>query len=119
MNFKEKVLRTDNQILISYYICDGVISKEDYQKYIDNYSESEWLQNYHYLLKYDKNNTDILIPEAAKKDKQKKSYTDFYKQNLDNDILIVKPISDVTKDIDNFLKLRLYIAKYQRKRFGV
>lgn len=119
LRFKEKVLKTENQILISYYICDGLISKEDYQKYIDNYSESEWLQNYHYLLKYDKNNTDILIPEIVKKENQKKSYTDFYKLNLDNDIPIIKPICQVTGDIERFLKIRLYIAKYTRKRFGV
>lgn len=119
LRFKEKVLRTENQILISYYICDGLITKEDYQKYIDNHSESEWLQNYHYLLKYDKSNTAILIPEIVKKENQKKSYTDFYKLNLDNDIPIVKPICQVTGDIERFLKIRLYIAKYARKRFGV
>ena len=68
--FKDQVLKSKNQILISYFILDSIIDKNDYQVFVSNPNENEWLQNYHYILKHDKTNTNLLIPENAKKEKQ-------------------------------------------------
>ena len=38
------------------------------------FDEKEWLQNYHYLLTYDKSNLEILIPAKAKGKKSEKNY---------------------------------------------
>lgn len=48
-----------------------------------------------------------MIPEKAKGNKKQKSYFDFYKYNLDNDISIVKTISKVPADIDNFVQAKI------------
>jgi hypothetical protein len=115
--FKEPVLNSKNQILISYFLIDGIIEKDDYSHFISDAKESEWLQNYHYLLVYDKNNIDILLPSKATKDKQKKSYHDFYKLNIDSNIPLLNPITKVTEDIKKFIKERInsYFKHYKSK----
>lgn len=106
-NFKEEVLKSNNQVLISYFLIDKLITKTDYQRFIINPKENEWLQNYHYLLIYDKSNIDILIPDKAKGNKKQKSYFDFYKFNLDNDIPFIKPINKISADIDKFVQAKI------------
>ena len=106
VNFKEMVLKSKNQILISYLVMDKIIQEADYSEYIGSPQESDWLQNYHYLLTYDKSKTDILLPHRAK-DNQKCSYTNFYKRNLDAGIPILKPIDEIYPGVRKFIKNKI------------
>lgn len=110
--FKDLVLKSKNQILISYFVIDKIINKADYATFVTHPKENEWLQNYHYILVNDKSMIDMLIPENAKKDKQKSSYREFYKLNIDNNTPIMKPIKKVTEDIKKFIEAK--IASYSR-----
>ena len=106
---KEEVVHTGNQILISYYLIDKFISKEEYNNFFPNKREQDWLQNYHYLLTYDKDNLELLIPDHAKdSDNKKKSYYDFYKENLDNSISFLKPIDQVETAVEEFIELKIH-----------
>mgnify|MGYP000772318239 CR=1 FL=1 len=107
VDFKDDVMVSKNQILISYFLIDRIILKSDYQCFVDNPKEDEWLQNYHYLLVYDKSNLDLLIPNQAKNNKKQKSYFDFYKVNLDNNIPIVRNINKIAEDINKFVALKI------------
>ncbi len=107
VDFKDDVMVSKNQILISYFLIDRIILKSDYQCFVDNPKEDEWLQNYHYLLVYDKSNLDLLIPNQAKNNKKQKSYFDFYKFNLDNNIPIVRNINKIAEDINKFVALKI------------
>lgn len=104
---KRQVLDSKNQVLISYFIMDKVITKEDYQSFILDPKENEWLQNYHYVLVYDKNQIDILIPKNVKQEKQRNSYNEFYKGNIDKGISIVRPTNNFEKAIESYIDLRL------------
>ncbi len=104
--FKQRILDSKNQILISYLLIDKVISKEEYQKFLIAPKESEWLQNYHYVLTYDKSNIDILMPNNIK-ESQKSSYVNFYKNNIDAEIPIVKPIKKAQERITSYVQEKL------------
>lgn len=65
-----------------------------------------WLQNYHYLLKYDKTNIETLIPANAVNTKQNDSYKNFYNQNLSESIPLLKPITEVSNTITDYLEKR-------------
>ena len=106
-NFKGLVLNSTNQILISYFLMDGIISQNDYQDFVSNPKESEWLQNYHYALKYDKEKLELLIPEKAKSE----CYKAFYKENLDKDIPILKPVDEIEDDIEIYIETKLESIK--------
>ena len=105
--FKDLVLNSTNQILISYFLMDGILSKNDYENFVSNPKESEWLQNYHYLLKYDKEKLDLLIPEKAKGE----CYRVFYKENLDKGIPILKPIDEISNGIEFYIEAKLESIK--------
>ena len=106
---KEEVVHTGNQILISYYLIDKFISKEEYNNFFPNKREQDWLQNYHYILTYDKDNLELLIPDHAKdNDNKKKSYYDFYKENLDNNISFLRSIDQVETAVDEFIELKIH-----------
>lgn len=104
--FKDKVLKSDNQILISYFLIDRVINKEDYLEFLENPQESNWLQNYHYLLVYNDSNINILLPKFAKNN-QKNSYNIFYKNNITKQISIVKPIEKINDAINRYLDKKI------------
>ena len=105
--FKLSVLESKNQILISYFLIDKVITEKDYQQYIAVPEEGEWLQNYHYLLVYNNTEVDILLPENAKREKQKTTYRKFYELNLSNKIAMVRPIDKVGWSVDDFIAKKL------------
>lgn len=109
--YKKEILDSENQVLISYCFMDDVIDKNSYTIIQE---EGKWLQNYHYLLKYNKSGINILIPENAKKTKQKNSYIKFYNQNIKNNIPIIKPINEIKDDINKYLKKRLDCLKNEK-----
>jgi hypothetical protein len=123
---KEAVLKSNNQILISYYLKDGIFDSEDIEILKATDGEKYWFQNYHLILYTADLLADIensidkyLIPINAKEkvdDKpakrrkkalQKKSYMDFYKGNLGLENSIIRDISDVQDEIEDYLRLRI------------
>ncbi len=107
--FKDAVLRSGNQILVSYFLLDKLLTEAD----LPNFSsprEEEWLQNYHALLSGGSRDPSALIPVGAKKEKQKQSYAEFYRRNLEDGIPFVRPIGAVEKEIRTFLAAK--IASY-------
>lgn len=111
---KSSVLETNNQILISYYLQDGHFAKEEIDKLKENVDEQYWFQNYHLILysddllaDLDNSITKYLIPKRVKKEKQKNSYMDFYKGSILLDIPIIRDISDVLNEIEDYLELRI------------
>lgn len=111
---KDAVLLTENQILISFYLKDGSFSECDIEKLKQYIGERYWFQNYHLIL-YTSDLRDnledcinkYLIPEYAKRDLQKQTYMDFYKKNLELNNSILRDISNVRTEIENYMELRI------------
>lgn len=113
---KSKVVETNNQILISYYLKDGHFEKEEIDKLKENTDEQYWFQNYHLILYSDdllddlENSIDkYLIPKPVKpiNERQKNSYMTFYKENISSEIPIIRDIPDVLDEIKDYLELRI------------
>lgn len=118
----EMVINSNNQILISYYLRDGLFidSQIDLLKGMDN--EKYWFQNYNLILynnelyqNLDSSINKFLIPQNAIKDSQKNTYKEFYRKNLRNKNEIIRDIHDVNDEIDNYLDLKIQEseAKFQ------
>lgn len=108
------VIKSKNQILISYYLKDGLFTDNqiDSLKKLDD--EKYWFQNYNLILYNDKlyesledSINKFLIPEYAKKDSQKNTYKEFYKNNLEKKNEIIRDIYDVNEKIDEYLDLKI------------
>lgn len=111
---KGVILESDNQILISYYLKDGIFRSEDIAKLKEKDDEMYWFQNYHLILYSDDLRSDLensiqkyLIPKKAKKTNQKESYLKFYKKNLELGKPIIRDIDNVNIEIKNYLRLRV------------
>ncbi|MCB2361990.1 hypothetical protein [Clostridium estertheticum] len=123
---KDVVIKTNNQILISYYLKDGLFGIQDIDILKVNNDEKYWFQNYHLILCSPDLLTDLensidkyLIPSHAKvqendtpskitkKARQKKSYMDFYKKNLELNKFIIRDIPDVKIEIEDYLRLKI------------
>jgi hypothetical protein len=110
---KDMVLSSQNQILISYYLKDGVFSGNEINILKTNTNENSWFQNYHLIL-YTDLNKDIennikqyLIPEYARKPNQEGLYMNFYKSNLDSGNSLIRNIEDVNDEIQEYLRLKI------------
>lgn len=123
---KDTVLKSNNQILISYYLKDSIFSSEDIEILKENDSEKFWFQNYHLILytpdllgdvensiyKYlmpinAKERVDDSNDKKKKKELQRESYMNFYKENLELNIPLIKDTSNVHTEIKNYLNLRI------------
>ncbi|AWK51083.1 hypothetical protein DIC82_08670 [Clostridium beijerinckii] len=123
---KDTVLRSNNQILISYYLKDSIFKSEDIEILKQNDTEEFWFQNYHLILctpdllgNIENSIYRYLMPINAKEkaedsnDKKKKkgfqreSYMNFYKENLELNISFIKDISNVHTEIKNYLNLKI------------
>lgn len=114
VEMKDAVLESNNQILISYYLKDGVFGIADIDVLKTKDDESYWFQNYHLILHTEELLDDLensinkyLMPVEAKREKQKKSYMDFYKENLTLKKWIIRNIEDVNTEIQKYLELRI------------
>ena len=111
---KEAVIKTNNQILISYYLKDGLFGPEEINILKEKYEEQYWFQNYHLILYTPELNDNLdesidkyLVPRKADKEIQKKSYKEFYKDNLQSQIPIIRDITGVLNEINEYLELRI------------
>ena len=109
----EMVLKSQNQILISYYLKDGLFSEDQINslKLLDN--EKFWFQNYHLILytpdlrtDLDESITKYLMPQRANTDLRQRRYRDFYKKNLILGKAIINEIPVVTENIEDYLNKR-------------
>ena len=107
------VLKSQNQILIAYYLKDGLFSEEQINslKLLDN--EKFWFQNYHLILyrpeliaDLDGSVTKYLLPEKANTNPKKERYKKFYKENLALGKAIINEVSVVTENIQEYLEKR-------------
>lgn len=112
--FKELVIKTNNQILISYYLKEGAFSDDEINILKENCEEEYWFESYHLILYYDemKNNIDdninkYLVPKFAIKDRQKETYLNFYKNNLEAGISMIRDIEGTYNEIEEYLNLKI------------
>jgi hypothetical protein len=111
---RNMVLKSDNQVLISYYLKDEIFTDEDINSLKEYKSEKYWFQNYHLILYVDEMQTNLeenidlyLMPQYAKKEKQKNTYREFYKNNITENCPIIRDIINVNGEIKNYLALKI------------
>ena len=110
---KNAVLKTDNQVLISYYLKDGYFDEDDISRLKEKTSEQFWFQNYHLILftpelknDLENNITKYLIPTNAKKPVKINLFMNFYKDNLNENKELINDIESVKEKIVEYLELR-------------
>ena len=108
------MIKSNNQILISYYLKDGQFGKGDIDILKENDDDQHWFQSYHLILYSEDLLADIeksiakyLIPKKVNNENKKKSYMEFYKENLKLKNSIIRDITDVLDEIKDYLKLRI------------
>lgn len=116
---KEKVVKSNNQVLISYYLKNSIFeSKEiDYLKKLKE--ENYWFQNYHLILytdlveDLDNSIDEYLLPDSLrdwkqkpKKQKRKDNYHEFYESNLKNKVVFINDSSLITQKVKVYLELK-------------
>lgn len=110
---EDNVIKSQNQVLISYYLKNQLFSTEqiDYLKTLED--EKFWFQNYHLILytpelmaNLEGSITKYLIPQKAEKEKKKDRYKNFYKENLLLGKAIINEIPIVTENIKEYLEKR-------------
>ncbi|MDK0576873.1 hypothetical protein P5F02_07525 [Clostridium perfringens] len=115
------VVECNNQILISYYLKDGIFNPDNIEKLKQNKSEAYWFQNYHLILfsnleeDLESSIKEYLLPEGIRENpknkksiiKKQKNYVEFYKKNLLCQISIIKNIDYISKSIEDYIKLKI------------
>ncbi|NFF82539.1 hypothetical protein FC764_15090 [Clostridium botulinum] len=108
------VLKSDNQVLISYYLKDKIFEEEDINLLKENYDEKYWFQNYHLILYLEELQLNLeesiekyLMPKMATKDKQKNMYKSFYSENIRAKKSIVRDVVQVNSKIKTYLSLKI------------
>lgn len=109
---KELVLASTNQILKSYYIFDNYFDENLEELLIKN--EDAWFVNYHCLLKQsffrdieDCEIESFLLPKNAKKQSQKLTYLNFYKENLKNNIWFINSYEEITSSVNDYIEKKI------------
>ena len=122
---KNLVLISGNQVLISYYLSEGIFDVSDIAILKTKNTEEFWFQSYHLilytndlLLDLENSIEQYLIPDATKpdtnassgklltKNKRKKSYMDFYKSNLIANRPIIRDVNNICLTINDYLALK-------------
>lgn len=116
------VVKSNNQILISYYLKNGLFGQEEIIFLKSLIDEKYWFQNYHLILYCSEllsNIEDsiekylipkkILLPLCNKQSKlvKRASYMEFYKTNLEDGRTIIRDIPSVKQAIIEYLELRM------------
>ncbi|MCB2339099.1 RNA-dependent RNA polymerase family protein [Clostridium estertheticum] len=110
----DMVLKSNNQVLISYYLKDKIFGDKDINSLKEKYEEKYWFQNYHLILYSDDLQANLeesiekyLMPKNAIKVKQKSMYKSFYSDNIKAKISIIRDIVDVNDKIVTYLSLKI------------
>ncbi|MCB2359933.1 hypothetical protein [Clostridium estertheticum] len=118
------VLKSENQVLISYYLKDNMFGEEEINSLKKFDGEQYWFQNYHMILYLDDLKMDLeesiekyLMPKKATKDKQKVMYKSFYSNNINAKVSFIRDIADVNNKIRIYLELKAHEseAKFEVK----
>ncbi|MFJ7370950.1 hypothetical protein ACIQVU_16105 [Lysinibacillus sp. NPDC098008] len=121
--YREEVIKSENQILISYYLKDELFVKKNIDYLKDIAEESYWFQNYHLILFTDLSDDDnlnesinkYLIPKQASKDRQKNNYREFYLLNINAGIAFIKNINAISLGIEEY---RASLVEERAELFG-
>ncbi|WP_373205262.1 hypothetical protein [Clostridium tertium] len=114
------VINSDNQVLISYYLKDGLFKYEESTLLSEKTDERYWFQNYHLILYNDDLRADLInsikkylipsrleeITKPEKKEIKLKRYTEFYKRNLSDKIPMIRGINEVDEIIEEYLEFK-------------
>lgn len=119
--YTDQVLYSENQVLISYYIINDLFDSEQINHLKLFKDEKFWFQNYHLILKcpdlnshIEQSISDYLMPNELRSATlvkpiyatRRKTYEDFYKENLSNNICLINSIPEVIQQIHDYLDLR-------------
>lgn len=113
VNTSDKVINSNNQLLISYYLVEEIFDEEHITVLMQKKDERYWFQNYHLILctelkeDLEQNINEYLVPRYATKSRQKRSYINFYKDNIELGVQLVKDFEDVISDIDEYLNCKV------------
>ena len=113
-NVANLVLESQNQVLISYYLKDGIFTQAQKDNLKILTDEQYWFQNYHLILFSPELMSDLnaniqkyLIPNRAiGKINKETRYKNFYHDNLSNGNSMINDISVVIANIKQYLSLR-------------
>lgn len=120
--YKELVSKSNNQILISYYLKRNLFGQAEIDFLKNLFDEKYWFQNYHLILYCPDllaNIEDsiekylipkkVLLPLCNKQSKliKRTSYMEFYKANLEGGKAIIRDIPSVKETIIEYLELRM------------
>lgn len=111
---REMVLDSENQVLISYYLKDGIFSGTDISRLKACIDETYWFQNYHLILFSSDLQADLenniqryLIPAKASKPIQRDLYLRFYNENIQAGKALIRDIPGVHSEIKDYLALKV------------
>jgi hypothetical protein len=105
----ELVIKSKNQLLISFYLKDDLFSSDHILELKSYNEELYWFQNYHLIMYSDLKNdleksiNDYLMPKFAKKEINKSSYMEFYKNNLIAGTSLIKDIELISVNINEYI----------------
>lgn len=107
------VVKTNNQILISYYLMLNFFKTEEKLNLKEMKDEKFWFQNYHLIMYSDlKNNieksiNEYLIPKMAKRDRQKENYLEFYKINMEKGRVFITDLDEMESRLKEYVDLKI------------
>lgn len=122
VQYKELVVKSTNQILISYYLKKNLFGQEEIDFLKNLADEKYWFQNYHLILyspdllaNIEGSIEEYLIPKKVllplcnkrNKEIQRTSYLEFYKANLEGGRTIIRDVLSVKQSIMEYLELRM------------
>ena len=110
------VLQSQNQVLVAYYLKDGIFTEEQISSLKMIEGEEYWFQNYHLILYTPSLRSDLntnikkyLIPKrlSIKPNSTREGrYYSFYYDNIQNGHALISDITDVTASIEDYLESR-------------
>ena len=110
------VIQSQNQVLIAYYLKDGIFSDSQITTLKLIEGEEYWFQNYHLILYIPSLSADLntnikkyLVPKrlsAHPNTTRESRYYNFYFTNLQKRMALINDISDVYKNISKYLEMR-------------
>lgn len=110
------VLQSQNQVLVAYYLKDGIFTEEQISSLKVIEGEEYWFQNYHLILYTPSLRSDLntnikkyLIPKrlSIKPNSTREGrYYSFYYDDIQNGHALISDITNVTASIEDYLELR-------------